>query len=139
ATPDSWYRRYRTLAVHFLFGSLLNLYTIYYFKSSSLLASFSFMAVLVCLLAANESRRFKALGLAFKFALLSLCLLSFFAHVVPVFVGTIGPTVFVCSVLAGALPLAAAGWWTGTRSPECASLARRLVYLPLGLVLAVFL
>jgi len=93
----------------------------------------------VCLLAANESRHFKALGLAFKFALLSLCVLSFFAHVVPVIVGAIGPSVFVGSVLAGTLPLAAAGWWAGTRSPECATLVRRLVYVPLGLVLAVFL
>ena len=137
-TP-SWYRRFRTVIVHFLFGSLLNLYTIYYFKSSSLLASFSFMTVLVVLLAANESPRFKALGLTFKFALLALCVLSFFAHVVPVFAGTIGPVVFVCSVLAGALLLAGAGWWAATRSPACATLVRSAIYAPLGLVLTTFL
>src|SRR4051812_39237198 len=31
------YYGYRTFLVHFLFGSLLNLYTIFFFKSSSLL------------------------------------------------------------------------------------------------------
>jgi len=139
AAAAGWYRRYRSVVVHFLFGSLLNIYTIYYFKSSSLLASFSFMAVLVLLLAANESRRFKALGLAFKFALLALCVLSFFAHVVPVFVGAIGPLVFVSSVLVGSLPLAAAGWWTGRGSPARAALARTQIHVPLGIVLAGFL
>ncbi|HYD56163.1 MAG TPA: hypothetical protein VEB41_04580, partial [Burkholderiales bacterium] len=63
------YYRWRMPAVHFLLGALLNLYTIFYFKSSSLGVSFAFMAALVLLLLANELPRFKALGPAFRFAL----------------------------------------------------------------------
>jgi hypothetical protein len=134
-----WYYRYRTAAVHFFFGSLLNLYTIYFFKSSSLLASFSFLAVLVLLLAANEAKRFKALGLAFKFALLGLCYLSFFAHVVPVFVGSVGLTVFLFSILIGCLPLLIVGWGIRAYAPDRYPQTRRQIVVPLGLVLVGFL
>jgi hypothetical protein len=71
-----WMFEYRGAAVHFLLGALLNLYAIYFFKSSSLAVSFAFLGFLVALLLANESRRFKALGLPFKFALLALCFFS---------------------------------------------------------------
>ena len=94
-----WYYEYRIALVHFLLGALLSLNTVFFFKSSSLLVSFSFMLCLVALLVANESSRFKALGLAFKFALLSLCVLCFFARVVPIFVGSIGLVVFLLSML----------------------------------------
>jgi hypothetical protein len=137
--PRRWYFQYRTAIVHFFFGSLLNLYTIYYFKSSSLLVSFAFLAVLVLLLAANEWKRFKALGLAFKFALLSLCYLSFFAHVVPVFVGSIGLTVFLLSILVGCLPLLIVGWGIRAYAPALIPQTRRQIVVPLGLVLVFFL
>ncbi|MCC7485992.1 MAG: DUF2914 domain-containing protein [Burkholderiales bacterium] len=138
AGPRHWYRRYRNVCVHLLFGSLLNLYTIYYFKSASFFASFAFLIVLVLLLAVNESRRFRASGLAFKFALLALCVLSFAAQVIPVVVGSIGPLVFLAAMLAGAMIMTgvAAGI---AAAPGCAPLARRQVLAPLGVVLALFL
>ena len=74
-----WYLKYRGAAVNFCLGTLLNVYTIFFFKSSSLLVSFGFMAVLVLLLIANETPRLKFLGLSLKFALLALCFLCFFA------------------------------------------------------------
>lgn len=134
-----WYYQYRTAIVHFFFGSLLNLYTIYFFKSSSLLVSSSFLAVLVLLLALNESRRFKSLGLAFKFALLALCYLSFFAHVVPVFVGSIGLAIFLLSILTGCLPLIIVGWGIRTYAPDFLPQTRKQIVVPLGLVLVGFL
>jgi len=104
-----WYFEYRNPAIHFLLGALLSAYTLFFFKSSSLLVSFGFMGVLVALLIANESARFKALGLPFKFALLALCWLSFFATLLPVLAGSIGLAMFLASMLAGSLPLAGAG------------------------------
>jgi len=134
-----WYYQGRTAVVHFLFGSLLNLYTIYFFKSSSLLVSFSFMAFLVLVLVANETRRFKSLGLPFKFALLGLCVLSFFAHVVPIFVGSIGVAVFLFSMLVGYLPLIGLGWGIRAFAPELFRRARRQILVPSGVVLVGFL
>jgi hypothetical protein len=139
AAAKRWYYRFRTALVHFLFGSLLNLYTIYFFKSSSLLVSFSFLAVLVAVLVANETRRFKGLGLPFKFALLGLCTLSFFAHVVPIFVGAVGVWVFLFSVLVSALPLAVLVAGLRTLAPGLFPQARRQILVPAGIVLAGFL
>ncbi len=138
-TLKRWYYEYRSALVHFLLGAQLNLYAIFFFKSSSLLVSFAFLAFLVALLVANESRRFKALGLHVKFALLGLCLLAFAACVVPVFVGSIGTAVFLLSMLAGALPLVAAAGWIRRRLPELFAQARRQILLPLGCVLIAFL
>lgn len=133
------YYRYRSFVVHFLFGTLLNLYTIFFFKSSSFLVSFSFLGVLALILVANESRRFKSLGLPVKFVLLALCMLSFAALVVPVFVGSMGITVFLVSMAVGCVPMAAVASWLRRRSDALAHRARRQVLVPLGAVLVFFL
>jgi hypothetical protein len=134
-----WYYEYRSAAIHFALGALMNLYAIFFFKSSSLLVSFGFLAFLIVLLVANESRRFKSLGLHFKFALLALCYLSFAAIVVPVAVGSIGMGVFLASMAVGALPLAGAAEWIRRGRPAAFALARRQILLPLGAVLVAFL
>jgi DUF2914 family protein len=134
-----WYYRYRNAILHFFLGTLLNLYAIFFFKSSSLLVSFSFLGVLVLLLLANETPRLKALGLPFKFALLSLCFLSFFALIVPTIIGSVGTGVFMLSILLGCVPLAGIAWLAGSRSPEFSRRARRQILVPLGLVLIGYL
>jgi hypothetical protein len=133
------YYEYRNALVHFLLGAQLSLYTIFFFKSSSLLVSFGFLGFLVALLVANELPRFKALGLRVKFALLGLCYLAFAAYVVPVFVGSIGTWVFLLSMLAGSVPLLGAAWWIGRAGTERFAQVRKQVLLPLGCVLIGFL
>ena len=134
-----WYYQYRTALVHFFLGTLLNVYTIFFFKSSSLLVSFGFLAFLVFLLWANESERFKSLGLSFKFTLLALCTLCFAANVVPIFVGSIGLVVFLVSMLAGCVPVIGVVWWIRKRKPDLFRRARRQMLVPLGGVLIGFL
>ena len=140
AAPKRWYFEYRTALVHFLLGTLLNLYTLFFFKSASLFVSFAFMLVLAALLVANESKRLKAqFGLSLKFALFSLCLVSFCAGVVPVFVGTIGPFVFLLSMLVACIPLAVIYRRIHIHAPDRVQQARRQILMPFGLVLVVFL
>ena len=127
-----WYYDYRKPAIHFLLGALLSAYTLFFFKSSSLLVSFGFMAVLVALLVANEAERFKALGLPVKFALLGLCYLAFFAYVLPVLIGQTGLFVFIASMALGCVPLAAPAY-------PLPAQGRRRILVPLGSVLVVFL
>jgi DUF2914 family protein len=126
-----WYFKYRSAILHFLLGALLSLYAIFFFKSSSLFASFGFLAVLVTLLIANEWERFRKLGLPFKFALLALCWLSFAAYLVPIVAGSMGTTVFLFSMLVGCLPLAI----TASRVKP----VMRQILTPLGCVLLGFL
>jgi hypothetical protein len=137
--PKRWYFEYRSALIHFALGALMNLYAIFFFKSSSLLVSFGFLAFLLALLIANESRRVKALGMHVKFALLALCYLSFSAALVPVAAGSIGLGVFLLSMLVGCLPPAAAAWWIRSRRPGLFTQARRQILLPLGCVLVAFL
>jgi hypothetical protein len=138
-TLKRWYYEYRMALVHFLLGTLLNLYTLFFFKSSSLIVSFAFMVVLVLLLIANESKRVKGIGLSFKFALFSLCLLSFCASLVPVFVGSIGLFVFMLSMLAGCVPLAVIYRRIRIHAPERTQQARQQILVPFGIVLIGFL
>ena len=42
-----WYYEYRSAAIHFALGALMNLYAIFFFKSSSLLVSFGFLAAVI--------------------------------------------------------------------------------------------
>ena len=125
--------------MHFLLGALLSRYTLFVFKSSSLLVSFGFLVFLVLALLLNEWKRFKALGLSFKFALLSLCMLAFSAVVVPVFVGSIGVAVFLLSMLVGALPLALIDRRIRMYTPDRTAQARRQIGVPFALVLIGFL
>jgi hypothetical protein len=134
-----FYFEYRTPIVHFFLGALLSLYTLFFFKSSSLLVSFAFLLLLVTALLINEWKRFKALGLAFKFVLLSLCLLSFSAVVVPVFVGSVGTGVFLLSMAVGSAPVFAIDYWIRKLAPARVAQARRQMFVPFGLVLTAFL
>jgi hypothetical protein len=127
-----WYYEYRNPAIHFLLGALLSAYTLFFFKSSSLLVSFGFLLVLAALLVANEAPRFKALGVPFKFALLGLCWLAFFSYVIPVLIGQTGLLVFLGSLAAGCVPLLLAGL-------RFAADKKRRIFVPLGCMLILFL
>ena len=134
-----FYYRQRIAILSFFLGTLLNLYTLFFFKSSSLLVSFSFMLVMVALLLLNEFGPFKRLGLAFKFALLSLCGLSFCATVVPVMFGQVGMAIFLASMAIGCLPVLALAAWIRKRAPERFPAVRSQILVPFGLMLVVFL
>ena len=134
-----WYFEYRTAAVHFLLGGLLSVYTLFFFKSSSVLVSFAFLLFLVLVLVVNESKHFKRLGLPFKFALLGVCLLSFSAILVPVVIGSIGVVVFLLSMLVGCIPVALIYRRIRIHAPERSLQARRQIVVPFGLVLIGFL
>lgn len=82
--------KYNNEIVHFLFGSLLSLYMLLYFKSSSFFVSFGFLIVIFSLFVANELPHFQRQGPWLKFSLYALCCLSFFAIVVPTLLGFIG-------------------------------------------------
>ena len=134
-----FYYRYRIAILSFCLGTLLNLYTVFFFKSSSLLVSFSFMLVIIALLLANEFGPFQRLGLSFKFALLSLCLLSFCAAVVPMIFGEVGTAIFLASMAVGCVPMLGLATWIRSRAPQRFAGVRNQMLVPFGLMLIVFL
>ncbi|HUP56631.1 MAG TPA: DUF2914 domain-containing protein [Bdellovibrionota bacterium] len=130
---------YQEVAVHFMLGSLLSQYTLFFFKSSSLRTSFLFMAVLLALLVVNEFKRFSgSSGIPMRSGLFSLCLVSFFICIVPVALGTVGVLPFLLA-LAGA-GLAAYGYtrWLGKRMGEKSTVLKKQFWRPFTLVTGTF-
>jgi hypothetical protein len=135
-----WYFQYRVALLHFLLGALLSLYTLFFFKSSSLFVSAASLAFLVAALLANESRHLKSRGLlTFKFALLGLCALCCAAVLVPVIAGSVGTGVFLASMAIGCVPVAVLIRHVRRQAPERMRQARAQIIVPFGLVLIGFL
>ena len=134
-----FYYQRRLAILSFLLGTLLNVYTVFFFKSSSLLVSFAFLLVMIGLLLLNEFGPFRRMGLAFKFALFSVCALSFCATVVPLAFGSLGVGVFLVSMAAGCVPILILGAAIRRWSPERYPAARQQMLVPFGLMLILFL
>lgn len=99
-----YWLEYRIDVLHFIFGSLLSSYTLFFFKSSSLIVSAIFMLFMAALLVANETKRVQSLNVSFKFGLLALCVFCYLAYVIPVLLGKMGPAVFTVTICLGLLP-----------------------------------
>jgi Protein of unknown function (DUF2914) len=84
--------------LHFMLGTLLNAYSIFYFQSASGITAVCFVVVIVVLLAINEMPRFHRLGPVVLYALYSICLTSYFAYLFPVLIGHLRPWMFYLSV-----------------------------------------
>lgn len=96
---------YHNLIVHFLFGSLLSAYTIFYYTSASALTSFFFIVLLAGLMMANEIPKIQQLGLPVRIILYSICMLSYFSFFYPILMGHVGPLPFWLGILSSALVL----------------------------------
>lgn len=104
--------------IHFLLGTLLNGYSIFYFHSASGLTAVGLLAVVASLLAINELPRFHRYGHLVLPALYSICLTSYFAYLIPVLLGHLGRWMFYAAVLLALLPLAVQSFalWRWTSS-----------------------
>jgi hypothetical protein len=94
---------YREFLLHFVLGTLLNSYTIFYFKSASGLTSFIFIFVLIASLTLSEFKSFGKSQQKVHMALLSLCLISYFQSLLPILFGVMGWAPFLASGFASIL------------------------------------
>lgn len=98
--------RFAEDAIHFLFGTLLNVFTLFYLKSTSGLLSLLFLVFLGALLVVNELPRFRKRGPMVRFALLSMCLTTYLALLLPVLLGFLSRWLFVAAVVLSCAALA---------------------------------
>ncbi len=89
---------YRNPFLHFLLGTLLNIYSLFYIKSASLVSSLVFLLLMVGLIFANESHLIKQAKVSLKVGLFSICLFSYISILFPIILGFIGWTTFGLSV-----------------------------------------
>jgi len=85
--------------VQFPLGGLFSGFVIFYTKSSSLLTSWPFLAILMTLLFGNELLRRRYERLTFQVGFFFFALLSYLVLVTPVAIGTIGTSTFVLSTI----------------------------------------
>lgn len=130
--------RYREPLLHFMLGTLLNSYTIFYFKSSGGLTSLVFIAILVALLMINEFKSFGEAQARVHVAFWSLCLISYLAALAPIGLGFIGTLPFLAAVSASCLVFAGYYRLLEPRLAEQSSLARTHLLAPFGATQALF-
>lgn len=97
--------KYNELAIHFLLGSLLNLYSIFYFKSASIMTSIVFLVAIAALLLINEFLRTEKFQLIIILILYYICLTSFWILLIPTLMGQVGFFPFLLSLIATGLSL----------------------------------
>jgi hypothetical protein len=125
--------QYHNLVVHFLFGSLLSAYTIFYYTSASAITSFFYIILLAGLMLANEFPKIQNLGLPVRVILFSICLLSYFAFFYPILMGHVGPIPFWLGILSSGAVLVIV-WNFFLKGFENNIVIKRHVLLP-GLIL----
>jgi hypothetical protein len=91
--------------VHFMLGTLLNAYALFYFKSASGWSAALFVVVIATLLVVNELPLFRRLGPIVLYALYSFCLTSYFAYLYPVLLGRMRSWMFLLAVATSMIPL----------------------------------
>lgn len=128
--------KYHELVMHFLLGSLLSEYTLFFFKSASLWSSVVFLLLLGSILLLNEFKEFKGnSGVPVRVALFSLCLITYFLYLVPVIRGFVGTGPFVLSIAAACLVVFIITTILRKRLPGNDVLVREKLLLPFGGVL----
>jgi hypothetical protein len=120
---------YHNLIVHFLFGSLLSAYTIFYYTSASAFTGFLFISLLAGLMLANEFQAFQKVGLPVRVILYSICVLSYFAFLYPIILGRVGPLPFWLGFLSS-LALMTLIWQLNFKIESSKELLHRQVLFP---------
>jgi Protein of unknown function (DUF2914) len=117
--------RWSSPVLHFMLGTLLNAYALFYVKSGSGLAAVFFLAVISMLLLVNELPSIRRRGPVVLYGLYSFCLTSYFAYLYPVLIGRIRWWMFVLAVMTAAVPLALVGLFHHTRAGDRRQLIRQ--------------
>jgi hypothetical protein len=133
-----YYMEYKGDIFHFLLGSLLSAFTIFYFKSASLSNSFIFMLFLASLLLLNEFPFFKSLGPVIKSALYMLCLLSYLIYVIPIIFGKTGIIYFLLATIIALIFIFLKLFFLRRYNDEISDL-NRLVLIPQVSILVIYL
>ena len=139
--PPAWLSRvwkYREFLLHFLLGTLLNSYTIFYFKSASGITSFIFIFILVAALTLSEFKRFGESQIKVHMGLWSLCLISYLQSLLPIIFGAVGNLLFLVSGLASIGVFAIYYRILRVKYPEHREWLKRQVLYPYALIQLIF-
>ncbi len=130
---------YHNLVVHFLFGSLLSVYTIFYYSSASAFSGLVFILLLAGLMLANEVPKIQNIGLPVRVILFTICVLSYFSFFYPILMGHVGSLPFWLGILTS-LGILTLVWKANFKDQhERDDLAKKQVFRPALVVHGFFL
>ena len=129
---------YRTLILHFILGSLLSLYSLFYIKSASVLHSLLFLGVMLLVLCANELPGVKKSNLSIKTGMFGICIFSFFSILFPIALGFVGWTPLGLAIFATAAVFYGMYRMLLNKIPDHYSLTK-VILAPSGSVIGLFL
>ncbi|MGE3262113.1 MAG: DUF2914 domain-containing protein [Bacteriovoracia bacterium] len=136
-----WFTRaweYRSIAVHFSLGALLNLYSLFFLKSASFFSSAAFVILLLVIVLANESKAVKRQGVDVKMGLFLLCLFCSFSILFPLLLGHVGWLPFFLALFSTTVFLFAGKRYLKGKVPA-QWIQRRLLMPGAAVIVAVFL
>ncbi|MDZ7266434.1 MAG: DUF2914 domain-containing protein [candidate division KSB1 bacterium] len=126
-----------TFGLHFLFGSLLSSYVVFYFKSAAVFTSYLFIGLLVALLLLNEFFFHRLRHLRLLVAIYFFCCFAFLTFFLPVVTRVMNSLMFLAS---GVLSLVLiAGLWFAIYGKALAGMKNdlhRLLWPPLAIFAA---
>jgi hypothetical protein len=130
--------KYREEVMHFFLGSLLSAFAIFYFKSSSFVASLVFYLVIAALLVGNEFSELRRVGPLVRTILFAVCATSYFFCLIPIWWGRVGILPFFTALVSSGVlftPFALFLWFRIRAQDQ---ILKKLVY-PYAATLATFL
>ncbi len=130
-------REWIIFGLHFLFGSLLSSYVVFYFKSAGVFTSYLFIGLLVALLLINEFFSHRLRHVRLLVAIYFFCCFAFLTFFLPVVTRVMNALMFLAS---GVLSLALiAGVWLAIYGKSLAGMKsdlRRLLWPPAAIFAA---
>ncbi len=120
------YWKFRQLALHFVLGSLLSVYSLFFLKSSSFFSSFIFVVILMLLMIANEIKMFQK-NADIKISLYVICVFSFFSMMIPTLLGFVGLVPFLLAFILTGLLIYGSYLYLLKQSPQQKLILRGLV------------
>jgi Protein of unknown function (DUF2914) len=97
--PSAFFRRVAPMLMQYSFGGLFSGMLIFYSRSGALWASWPFLLLFIAAIYGNETVRNRGQQLVFNILSYFVGLFSYLVMVVPVFLGHMGPEIFVASGL----------------------------------------
>lgn len=128
--PPRWLERlyvYLPVIVQFAFGNLFSGYMVLYSRSTSLIASWPFLIILLILLLGNELFQPYYLRFRFQSALFFFAVFSFFIVYVPLITGSLGPWTFLLSAAIAIAAFAGYLWLLSLKLPALIKENRRTI------------
>ena len=132
------FSNFMPIVMQFVFGGLFSAFLVFYSRSTSVLASWPFLLVIVGLFVGNEFFRKRYQRLTFQISIFFVTLFFYSVFALPIVVGSIGTLVFIGSGIVALICVAAVLFGISKIIPGRIAQARRSLTLSIGAIYAVF-